>query len=74
MNHHAPSLAMLKSRRFRASQRAAGLCEIRLWLPDVTSPAFRALAERNSKALRGAPEETDAAAFIEAAMDGSCRR
>ena len=30
-----------KFRRYRARKKAAGLREIRLWVPDVTAPGFQ---------------------------------
>lgn len=69
MNEHSAPLQADKSRRYRERKRAAGLREVRLWLPNVTLPAFQALARQNAAALRDAPEEAEAAAFIAAALD-----
>jgi Protein of unknown function (DUF3018) len=32
-----------KFRRYRARKKAAGLKEVRMWLPDVHSPEFKAV-------------------------------
>ena len=58
-----------KFRRYRASKRASGMKLVRLWMPDPRTPGFAAEAERQAALLRGAPEEADALAFIEAAAD-----
>ncbi len=58
-----------KFQRFRANQRARGLKLLRVWVPDPLAPGFREEAARQAALLRGAPEETDALAFIEAAGD-----
>ena len=55
-----------KFARYRARKKAQGLRELRMWVPDVNSPEFKAQAEREAKLLRGAPEEQDALDFIEA--------
>jgi hypothetical protein len=41
---------------------------VRIWVPDPKAPGFAEEAERQAKLLRGAPEELEAADFIEAAM------
>ena len=57
-----------KFQRYRASQRASGMKLLRVWVPDPHAPGFRDEARRQALVLRGAPEEADALAFIEAAM------
>ena len=57
-----------KFRRYRAKKKAQGLREVRLWVPDVHAPGFRAEAERQAKLLRGTPGELDAIAFAEALL------
>lgn len=58
-----------KFRRYRASQRASGMRLLRIWVPDPHAPAFRDEARRQATVLRGASEESDALAFIEAVAD-----
>jgi Protein of unknown function (DUF3018) len=55
-----------KFKAYRARKKAAGLREVRLWLPDVRSKTFQEQAERSAAALRGHPSEEDSMAFIEA--------
>ena len=57
-----------KFARYRARKKAQGLRELRMWVPDVNSPEFKAQAEREAKILRGAPEEKEALDLIEAAI------
>jgi len=58
-----------KFKRYRASRRARGMKLVRVWVPDPHAPGFREEARRQALLLRGAPEETDALDFIEAAAD-----
>ena len=58
-----------KFQRFRANQRTRGLKLLRVWVPDPRAPGFAKEAARQAALLRGAPEEADALAFIEAAGD-----
>ncbi len=55
-----------KFRRYRARKKAEGLREVRMWVPDVTAPAFWERSVRAAAALRDAPEEEDVMLFIEA--------
>ena len=42
---------------------------LRIWVPDSRAPGFGEEAERQARLLRGAPEESDALDFIEAAAE-----
>ena len=42
---------------------------LRVWVPDPHAEGFAAEARRQARVLRGAPEEAEALAFIEAAAD-----
>ena len=64
-----PADGLDKFRRYRASKRLEGMKLWRLWLPDPHAPGFRAEAERQASLLRGAWEESEALAFIEATAD-----
>ena len=55
-----------KFKRYRVSRKAQGMKLLRLWVPDPAAPGFRKKARRQAALLRGAPEEADALAFIEA--------
>jgi hypothetical protein len=46
-----------KFRAYRARKKAAGLREIRLWVPDVNAPGFWEASVREAAFLRGRPEE-----------------
>lgn len=55
-----------KFRAYRAKKKAAGLREVRLWLPDVRSPEFQASSARESAALRASFSEEESMRWIEA--------
>lgn len=55
-----------KVRNHRARMRAKGLRLVQYWLPDVTSPEFKAEAHRQSLAIAQSPSEADDQAFIDA--------
>jgi hypothetical protein len=57
-----------KFQRYRDSRKKNGMKLVRIWVPDPKAPGFAEEAERQAKLLRGAPEELEAADFIEAAM------
>lgn len=51
---------------YRARKKAAGLREVRLWLPDVKSPEFWERSVRAAEALRNDPGEEETMRWIEA--------
>ncbi len=55
-----------KFKTYRARKKAAGFKEIRRWVWDVNSPAFKEQLRREAEILNDAPEEKDAMDFIEA--------
>ena len=55
-----------KVRNHRARMRARGLRLVQYWLPDVTSPEFKAEAHRQSLAIAQSPSEADDQAFVDA--------
>lgn len=55
-----------KYKAYRARKRAAGLREVRMWVPDVHAPGFWSRSVRAAATLRDAPEEEEAMRFIEA--------
>jgi hypothetical protein len=57
-----------KFRAYRARKKAAGLREVRMWVPDIRNPEFLAQLKRDAEALRGRPEEEEALNFIETVM------
>jgi Protein of unknown function (DUF3018) len=52
---------------YRARKKAAGLREIRMWVPDLESPEFRAEAARQAALLDQSEEEREISAFMVAA-------
>ena len=58
-----------KVRAHRARLREQGLRPIQLWVPDVRSPAFKAEAARQARAVAMDPHEAETMAFIEAVAD-----
>jgi hypothetical protein len=50
-------------------QRRRGMRQVRIWLPDTSTPEFQAEAHRQAVLLRGAPEEAEALDFIEKVGD-----
>lgn len=55
-----------KFRAYRARKKAAGLREVRKWVPDVNSEAFKEASRRESEVLRNAPEEEETMQWVEA--------
>lgn len=58
-----------KFQRYRSGKRAKGMKLLRMWVPDPIAPGFAEEARRQAVLLRGAPEEIEALAFIEAVAD-----
>jgi hypothetical protein len=54
-----------KVRAHRERLRAQGLRPIRIWVPDVRSPAFRAEAHRQSLLIASSPHEEEDQAFVD---------
>jgi hypothetical protein len=71
MPRAAPSDGLDKFSRYRAGRKAQGMKLLRIWVPDPSLPGFREEARRQAAALREAPEQKEAADFIDAAGDGS---
>jgi hypothetical protein len=55
-----------KFRRYRESKHHKGMRLLRVWVPDPRRPEFAEEAARQAARLRGAADERDALAFIEA--------
>ena len=53
---------------YRARKKAAGLREVRRWVWDVNSPAFKEQLRREAEILKNAPDENDTLDFIEGVM------
>jgi hypothetical protein len=69
MPKQAMTDGMSKHQRHRLNQRKRGLRLVRMWLPDTSTPEFRAEARRQALLLRGAPDEQEVMDFIEAVAD-----
>ena len=54
-----------KGRNHRARMRAKGMKLVQYWVPDVTSPDFKAQALRESRAMASSPTEAEDQAFID---------
>lgn len=52
-------------RDYRERRRKQGLKLVQFWLPDVTSPEFKAEAHRQSLAVANAPHAKDDQEFID---------
>ena len=53
----------------RARLRAQGLRPIQIWVPDVTSPEFKAEALRESQMIGSSPHEAEDQEFVDAISD-----
>lgn len=53
-----------KFRAYRARKRAAGLREVRLWVPDTRSPEFRKEAARQAALLDQSDDEREASEMM----------
>ena len=56
-----------KFKAYRARKKAAGLREVRMWVPDVNSPEFLAKLAQDMKATSMQDDERDVMIFIEEA-------
>ena len=54
-----------KVRNHRARMRAKGMKLVQYWVPDVSSPEFKAQAHRDSLLIANSPHEADDQAFID---------
>lgn len=63
-----------KFKAYRARKKAAGLREVRFWVPDVHTKEFWEASVREAEILRNAPEEEETERFFDAlhAEDPDC--
>jgi DNA-binding LacI/PurR family transcriptional regulator len=66
-----PTSSRERVKEHRARLRAQGLRPIQIWVPDVTSPEFKAEAHRQSLAAANSPTAAEDQAFIDAITDWS---
>jgi hypothetical protein len=59
----------IKVREHRERLREQGLRPIQIWVPDVSSSAFRSEAHRQSMAVAASAQAVDDQAFIDAASE-----
>lgn len=55
-----------KFRAYRARKRAAGLREVRMWVPDVDSPEFLAKLDAQIERINASEDEREVMIFCEA--------
>lgn len=60
---------LTKFQLYRRQQLRRGMKLVRIWVPDPYRPEFAAEARRQGLSLRGRVEETEALAFIAAALE-----
>jgi hypothetical protein len=58
-----------KFRAYRARKKAAGLREIRMWVPDTRTKEFWEKSVRAAEALRNHPSEEETMRWIETLYD-----
>jgi Antitoxin MazE-like len=61
-----PKPSKIKVREHRQRLRAQGLRPVQVWVPDVSSPTFRAAAKRQSKAVAASKHAKADQNFIDA--------
>jgi len=66
MSPSRSTAARLKVRKHRERLREQGLRPIQIWVPDVTAPAFRAAARKQSRAVAASKHAQADLAWIEA--------
>ncbi len=60
-----PKSSRDKVRAYRKRMRARGLRLFQMWLPDTSTPEYKAQAHRDSVAIANSPTEKDDQAFID---------
>ncbi len=48
-----------KFRRYRAKKKAAGLREIRMWVPDINAPGFKEKLDKQIAAINASKEDRE---------------
>jgi len=54
-----------KFRRYRARKKAAGLREIRMWVPDINAPGFKERLDKQIAAINASEEDREIQAEME---------
>ena len=57
-----------KFKAYRARKKAAGLREVRMWVPDLRSAAFEKQSRLEAEALKRSSSEEDTMRWIEASQ------
>jgi len=60
-----PKSSAEKVRAHRERMRSKGMRLVQFWVPDVTTPEFKAEARRQSRLISNSPQEADDQAFID---------
>jgi hypothetical protein len=55
-----------KFRAYRARKKAAGLREVRMWVPDVNSPEFQQALDAQIERINASEDEREVMIFCEA--------
>jgi hypothetical protein len=55
-----------KFRAYRARKKAAGLSEVRMWVPDVNTPEFIAKLDSQIQRINASEDEREVMIFCEA--------
>ena len=64
-----PTTSRDRQRAYRDRMRQRGYRQITLWVPDVTSPEFKAEAHRQALLIANSPYEEENQRFIEDLTD-----
>ena len=56
-----------KFRTYRARKKAAGLREVRMWVPDVSTPEFQQALDAQIERINASEDEREVMIFCEAA-------
>ena len=62
----ATSSSRDKVRDHRARMRAQGMKPVQLWVPDISSPSFKAEARRQARLVAASPREAEDQGCVDA--------
>ena len=54
-----------KFRRYRARKKAAGLREIRMWVPDINAPGFKEKLDKEIAAINASKDSAEVQAWLD---------
>jgi len=67
----APRSSASRVQRRRDKLRAGGLRPVQIWVPDARRPGFAEECRRQSRLLRGDPQEAEIMAWLDEVTDTS---